>query len=74
MLHVFKGTICAEDMANPSKSAACLSCGVPLCYLLGPQSFFFFQAFWGLPVAAYSLDQEHHLGLVLSLYPDTFLF
>lgn len=34
---------------------------------------FFFQALWGLPVAAHSLDQEHHLGLVLSLYPDTFL-
>lgn len=72
MLHVFKGIICAEDMANPPKPAACLSFGVPPRYLLGPQSFFF-QALWGLPVAAHSLDQEHHLDLTARLVSRYFL-
>lgn len=58
---------------QPPKPAACLSCGVPPRYLLGPQSFFFFQALWGLPVAAHSLDQEHHLDLSSKLVSRYFL-
>lgn len=61
MLHVFKETICAEDMANPLNQLPASVAEYLLAIYLVPSAFFS-QALWRLPAAAHSLDQEHHLG------------
>lgn len=72
MLHVFKGITCAEDMANPLNQLPASVAEYLLAIYLVPKAFFF-QVLWRLPVAAHSLDQEHHLSLSSKLVSSYFL-